>query len=328
MKIAFDTMGFENHISEATKAAKEFCKKNKDVEIILVGKKELLEKNYSISKGEKISILDASEVIEQNDSPLAGMRKRNSSLHVATRLVKEGIADGVLSAGSTTTFVPVVNNILGLIPGITKLSFMPYIPTTDGQGFNMLDIGANIEVTASDLVLFSRMANIYCKYVRKIKKPRISILNIGTENHKGHRYIQEANNILSVDKEINYIGFSESKKILSGICDVLVTDGFTGNVCLKALEGTLKGLISLFKKEYKKPHNWLAALLSLFIFKNISKTFDYKNNAGAIVLGVNGVAIKTHGSADKKQFLSSLRLLKETVDAKLITRLQDELNKK
>lgn len=325
MKIALDVMGFENEINQAVLAARNFIKKYKDVKIIFVGNRD--EINPLLKSNDEFEILNAQQVVLMNDLPMQALRKKDSSMLKAFELVRDKKADGILSAGSTSCFVPMAYTVLGMINKINKISFMPFLPTIDKKGFNMLDVGANLVVSGRDLYQYALMANIYCKIVRKIQSPRIAVLNIGTEQHKGFEYHKVASELLKKDSTLNYLGFVEPRGLLNGGYDIIITDGFSGNITLKALEGSLKTISLILKKEYKKPYNWFAAILSLPILKSISKTFDYKNNAGAIVLGVNGVAIKTHGSADQKQFYSSLKMLYDTVNCNIIEKIKDEFNK-
>ncbi|MDE7075534.1 MAG: phosphate acyltransferase PlsX [Malacoplasma sp.] len=324
MIFSVDVMGYENDISESIKACRDFCKKNNDVKIILVGDETKIKMH--LKSNDNFTIHHASEEILMTDDPLTIRNKKNSSMYQAIELVKLNKADGVLSAGNTSCFVFLSYIILGKIKGISKIGFMPFMPTRKGNGVNFIDVGANKECDALDLVSFAKMGKIYIEKVRQIKNPKIGILNIGTEENKGLNYHIEANKLLKNEKNINYIGFIESRELLEGNnVDLIVSDGFVGNITLKALEGTFKTVAKSLLDTRKKPlFGWLWFLLSLPNLLKIKKKFDYKNNAGAIVIGLNKIAVKTHGSADYKQFYSSLRLLKETVNANLIKILEEE----
>jgi glycerol-3-phosphate acyltransferase PlsX len=190
-----------------------------------------------------------------DDSPMLAMRKTNSSMYKAIELVQKNKADGVLSAGSSTCYVPMSFVLLQLIKKINKPAFMPYLPSTDGNGFMMLDVGANKECSGEDLHQFAKMGNIYSKLIRNIDKPRIGIINIGTEVEKGFAFQQEAYKLISKDKSINFVGFVEPRELLTGVVDVAIADGYTGNITLKALEGGLAALKNCMKVEFKKPQN-------------------------------------------------------------------------
>lgn len=316
MKIALDVMGFEGNINQAIKAARLFCKKNKGNKIILVGNKNLIE--TCLKQEDKFQIVDTQEFIKMDDTPIAALRKQKSSMKMALELVKAKKAHAAVSAGNTSCFVPLVQTVLGTVETCPKFGFMPFIPTVNGKGFNMIDVGANINVTGDDLYHYALMANEYARIVRKIPQPKIGLLNIGTEQHKGFEYHQKANQLLKSSPHLNYVGFVEPKELLNGVCDVVVCDGFSGNIALKAMEGALRSVSIILKKGYKMPWNWLGAAFSGPIIYKLTHTFDYRNNAGAIVLGADGIAVKTHGSADSKQFYAALKVAHECVENDLL----------
>lgn len=250
MIFSVDVMGFENDINESIKACRDFCKKNNDVKIILVGDKEKIQSKLKPS--DNFEIVHAPEEIKMTDDPLSIRKKTNSSMYKAIELVKENKADGVLSAGNTSCYVFLTFIILGKIPGVTKCGFMPYMPTINGRGVNFLDVGANKECDAIDLVNFAKMGSIYVEKVRNIKNPKVGILNIGTEDNKGLAYHIEANKILKEIKNINYIGFVESRELLEEKVDLIISDGFVGNIALKTLEGTFKTVMKSLLGTRKK----------------------------------------------------------------------------
>ena len=307
MKIALDIMGFENPTIEAVLAAKKFCHEFRNDQIVLIGD----QKTINIKLCKNISVIHTSKFISMNDSPLEGLRKINTSMQIAMQLTKDKKVDGFVSAGNTSCFVPIVKLILKTINKSNSFGFMPYIPTINGNGFNLIDTGANIHITKENLYNFALMANEYVKVVRKINHPKIGILNIGTENHKGYDYHIDTNNLLKKNNKLKYIGFVEPKELLLGIVDICICDGFSGNICLKAFEGAFKAMSKLLKKNYAKPWNWIGAICSLPMLKHIMNKFNYKNYAGAVVLGIDGIAVKTHGSADRKQFYSALKIARE-----------------
>jgi len=316
MKIAVDVMGFENNISEAIIAARKFAKSHNGCQIILVGDKAQIEP--CLKSPNEFNIVHTEQFISMDDTPITALRKRESSMNLAVKMVAEKNADAVVSAGSTSCFVPIVQTTLGVIDNVPHFGFMPFIPTVNKQGFNMIDVGANINVTGEDLYNYALMANEYARIIRKIPSPRIGVLNIGTEHHKGFEYHRDADALLKTNKSLNYIGFVEPKGLLDGICDIVVCDGFSGNICLKALEGALKSVGKILKKGYVMPWNWLGAAFSVPIILKLTKTFDYKENAGAIVLGADGIAIKTHGSADSKQFYAAISVAYDCIQNNLL----------
>ena len=316
MKIALDVMGFENKIDEAIIAARDFKKNFKGVQIVLVGDEQKIKS--ALNKKDLFEIVNTPNFISMDDTPITALRKHNTSMSVAINLVKDKKADGIVSAGSTSCFVPLVKTILGSIDNVQKFGFMPFIPTIDKKGFNMVDVGANLHVNGQDLYNFALMANEYVRLVRKIANPKIGVLNIGTEHHKGFEYHRNADDLLRANKNINYVGYIEPKGLLDGVVDICLCDGFSGNICLKSLEGALRSVSAILRKGYRKPWNWVGAAGSIPIIITLANTFDYRNNAGAIVLGADGVAIKTHGSADNKQFYAALRMAYDCINNKLI----------
>ncbi|MDR2369539.1 MAG: phosphate acyltransferase, partial [Mycoplasmataceae bacterium] len=209
MKLAIDVMGFENDISEAIKACRKFNRQHTDVQFILVGNEQ--EIKVRLKPSDHFEIVHATDVIKMDDSPLLAIRKTNSSMYKAIELVANNQADGVLSAGSSTCYVPMAFLLLKLIDGINKPAFMPYLPTTTKQGFMMLDVGANKECTGEDLYCFAKIGSIYCQIIRNIPNPRVGIINIGTEIAKGFAYQKDAYELITKDKTINFVGFIEPR---------------------------------------------------------------------------------------------------------------------
>lgn len=324
MKLIVDVMGFENKLEEAIIACEFFLQKHQNESIILVGNKDQIEKEINDSKFKNcFLIVHAENYIDQNDTVLTARRKSNTSMEIACNLLKENKGDGLLSAGNTSVFVYLTYSIIGLMPGVEKVGLMPSIPNIENGVVNMIDVGATLDVNANDLYKYALMANIYA--MQRVTNPRIGVLNIGTENHKGHALQHEINEMLKKNKKINYIGFVESNNILNNVADVIVTDGFTGNIALKACEGSVKTFSKIIKQEYSKPKNIIAGLFSKNIFRNISKKFDYKNYAGAFAMGLNQICVKTHGSAERKQFYSALEMLYSCIKNKTIEKIKNEI---
>lgn len=323
MKLALDVMGFENEINEAVRAARDFVCSHDNVQITLFGDEAKI-KPLLMSPNE-FEIVHCADVIHMIDSPLTALRKPNSSMFQSIKYVADNKADGVLSAGSTACYVLLVYSLLKTIPGIERPAFMPYLPTSNGKGLTLLDVGANKECTGKNLYQFALMGKIYCESIRGIVNPSIGVVNIGSEKEKGFAFHHEADELLSNDKSMNYKGFVETRELLHGVVDLAICDGYTGNITLKALEGGLKTVTNCLKDQYKKPWNWLGALFSIFAIKGLKKTFDYKNNAGALVIGLNKIAVKTHGSADYQQFYSSLEMLYKSINNNVIDKIKESL---
>ncbi|WP_027120121.1 phosphate acyltransferase PlsX [[Mycoplasma] testudinis] len=322
-KIAVDCMGFENKPQEAVNAAIAYANKNPDLHFILVGDKSVIEP--LITNMPQLTCHHTSEIITMEDTPLSARRKPHSSMHEAINLVASNQADAVVSAGSSGVYVALTYIFLGKLHDKIKPGFMPWVPTKVNGGFYFLDVGANKEYTGEELYYLALMANDFVKQTTPKKDPRIGLLNIGTESFKGFEFHQSADQLLKADKRLNYLGFLEPRLLIEGVCDILVSDGYSGNLVLKTLEGALKSVSGILKAGYKK--NVLAALFSLNIIKKISRTFNYKNNAGAIILGLDKIALKTHGSADFKQFYSTIRMAHDTLKANFLPKLKADLQK-
>lgn len=322
MILGVDVMGYENDISHSIHACRDFVKEYKNVKIILFGNKHHISPHLkSINEFE---IIHTEEYISQDDTILSARRKLNSSMQLAANYLRDNKIDGVLSAGSTPVFVMTMYNTIGLIDGVAKPGFMPTIPTVKTLPFNLIDVGASLDVNEVDLARFAIMANEYAK--QRVKNPKVGILNIGTESHKGPEILHKTNEILQSYNSINNIGYVESKNLLNYCADVVVTDGFTGNIVLKACEGSVKTIAYLIKDNIKKPKNFLSMIFAGNFLKKTFNKFDYKNNAGAFVLGLNKICVKTHGSADYKQFYSSLRMLYSSVKNNILHNIKDKIN--
>jgi glycerol-3-phosphate acyltransferase PlsX len=251
MKLVIDVMGFDHSPNEAIKACREFQKANPDVEFIIVGiEKEI---KQFIHQSDNFAIVNADQVVHTEESFLTTLRNTETSMHKALTMVANGEADGVLSAGSSAAYVVLSTMIIKAINGVSKPAFMAHVPTVNKKGMMLLDVGANINCDANDLVTFAKMADIYCKNIRHVVNPTVFVLNNGTEKNKGYPHHQEADKILSASTSINYKGFIEGKYILSGNADVIVSDGYTGNAALKSMEGALKYMKDEIKIQYKKP---------------------------------------------------------------------------
>jgi glycerol-3-phosphate acyltransferase PlsX len=251
MKLSIDVMGFENDLNEAILACRHFQKQHQDVEFILVGNEDKIKS--CLKSNDHFKIVNATDIIQMQDNPLTAIRRVDSSMYKAIKLVADNKADGVLSAGSTPIYVSLVYYLLRLIPGVNKPAFMPYLPTINKKGLMLLDVGANKECTGQDLYQFALMSSIYCFNVRKISNPSIGVVNIGTEANKGFAYHKEADELLKQNKKLNYVGFVEPRTLLDGNVDIAVTDGFVGNITLKSLEGGLQSIKKVLKDKYKKP---------------------------------------------------------------------------
>ncbi|AOG60713.1 glycerol-3-phosphate acyltransferase PlsX [Spiroplasma helicoides] len=332
IKIAFDVMGSDKGLVPAIDAALRLISEKKDLKIILVGlqkdiKKELSKRKYN---HEQIEIHNATEVIEMVDGIMDIRRKKDSSMVRSLEIVRDGIADGVTSGGATAPFIAGCIFILKRIEGIERPAFMPVMPTIiKDKVVLLLDAGANLECDADDILKFAIMASSYSKSVKGVESPKVALLNVGEEESKGLEFHKESYKVLKNNKNIEFIGNLEPRYMCSGIADIVVTDGYTGNIALKAIEGIGKNLLSEIKVALTK-NLWrkLAALRLRKAFKEVSHKFDYRNHAGAIVLGVDKIAFKSHGSSDKVAFYASLKMTYDAIKNDVLNKVKAALENK
>lgn len=255
---------------------------------------------------ERISVREATQVVTMDEKPQDALRKKkDSSMRVAIDLVKSGEADGCVSAGNTGALMATGRFVLKTIDGIDRPAIISRIRARHGHT-HMLDLGANSECTAEHLFQFAVMGSVVAADMHGIARPRIGVLNIGEEETKGDSVVQEAARLLSAS-QLNYIGFVEGDDIFSGEVDVVVTDGFTGNVALKTMEGLANMLVGAVKTEYtRNPLRYLGAAASWPILRSLRREFDPRTYNGASMVGLTGIVIKSHGSADTVSFANAI----------------------
>lgn len=298
--IALDCMGGDNAPEEIVKGAVYAADEDKDILIKLVGKKELLEHELSKYSADmsKLEIVDATEVIETGEPPVAAIRrKKDSSLVKCLYMVKNGEADAMVSAGSTGANLVGGHVIIGRIKGVERPPLAPLIPTAKGAAL-LIDCGANVDARASHLIQFAKMGSVYMENIVGIKNPKVAIVNIGAEEEKGNALVKEAFPLLEKVKDINFIGNIEARDIPKGEADVIVCDAFVGNVILKLYEGVADVLIKKIKGSLMESlKTKIGALLIKKTLKKTLKGFSLEEHGGAPLLGLNGLLVKTHGSS-------------------------------
>ncbi|WP_297519435.1 phosphate acyltransferase PlsX [uncultured Clostridium sp.] len=330
MKIAIDAMGSDNSPGAEVKGCIEAIKEFLDIEIVMVGK--ILELEAELSKYDydksKIVIVDATEVISPNEEPVRALKqKKDSSLVKALNLVKSGECDAVLSAGSTGAFLAGSTLIVGRIKGIKRPALAPVMPGKNGP-FMIIDAGANVDSKAPFLIQFAKMGEIYFKTVMDVKNPKVGLINIGAEEHKGNELTKEAHQLLKAESDINFVGNVEPRDVSVGDVQVLVCDGFVGNTVLKMYEGTAKTILSMIKEEIM--NSFVSKIGAKFLsgtFKSLKKKMDYKEYGGAPFLGVNGICIKAHGSSDAKAFKNAVGQARRFYNNGLIEKIKSEIEK-
>lgn len=286
------------------RAAATSLQKYANLELILVGdERELVELVASIAGAEsRLRVQHSSEVVGMSEAPVEALRKKkDSSMRVALNLVKSGEADACVSAGNTGALMATAKYVLKMLPGIDRPAIITELPAIGGS-LHMLDLGANTQGSAEHLFQYAVMGSIVSSDILGIEKPRVALLNIGAEDTKGHDTIKDAAAKLQ-DSTLNYIGFVEGSDLFSGKADVVVTDGFTGNVALKTMEGTV-GLAKYYLRR-AFTRSWITKLQALLagpVLRKLASEMDSRNYNGATLVGLNGIVIKSHGSADAYAF--------------------------
>jgi glycerol-3-phosphate acyltransferase PlsX len=304
-------MGGDHGPSVTVPAALSALQKDADLRITLVGLKEPVQALMNGAAApllSRIQLREASQVVTMDEKPQEALRKKkDSSMRVAIDLVKAGEADACVSAGNTGALMATARFVLKTIEGIDRPAIISRIRARHGHT-HMLDLGANSECSAEHLFQFAVMGSVVAADMHGIARPRIGILNIGEEETKGDSVVQEAARLLTASK-LNYIGFVEGDDIFSGEADVVVTDGFTGNVALKTMEGLANMLVGALKTEYtRNPLRYVGALASWPVLRSLRKEFDPRTYNGASMVGLTGVVIKSHGSADTVSFANAIRV--------------------
>ena len=307
--VALDAMGGDNAPKEMIKGAVQALEKTDAVQVLLVGKEDVIRAElaqYTYDKA-RIEVVNATEVIETAEPPVNAIRrKKDSSIVVGMKLVKEGQADAFVSAGSSGAVLVGGQVIVGRIKGVERPPLAPLIPTEKGASL-LVDCGANVDARPSHLVQFAKMGSIYMEHVVGIKNPKVGIVNIGAEEEKGNALVKETFPLLKGEKNINFIGSVEAREIPHGQADVIVCEAFAGNIILKLFEGVGSVLISEIKKGMMGSlRSKIGAFLVKPALKKTLKSFDSSEYGGAPLLGLNGLVVKTHGSSTAKEICNTI----------------------
>lgn len=329
-RIAIDTMSGDNGLEAAIPAALMFLKEYTDTALILVGDKALITAELSDLKeqaNDRLIIQHASQVVTMGEAPALALRgKKDSSMRVAINLVKENSADAAVSAGNTGALMATGRFVLRMLKGIDRPAICGAIPAANGHTY-MLDLGANIDSTAEHLYQFAIMGSELVHAIDGVDKPRVGLLNIGSEDMKGNEQVKAAHEKLQ-NGEFNYIGFVEGNDIFHGDVDIIVCDGFVGNVALKTSEGLATMLSEEIKAGYTRSlYAKFAALISLPVLKSFRQRFDHRRYNGASFLGLKGIVIKSHGGADEIAFANAIGIARKAVIEKVPDRIEDHLQK-
>ena len=306
--IALDCMGGDNAPGEIVKGAVLAANEKKDMRIKLVGREDDIKKELEkYPSSDKLEIVDAKEVIETGEPPVAAIRKKkDSSLVKCMYMVKKGEADAMVSAGSTGANLVGGHVIIGRIKGVERPPLAPLIPTKTGFSL-LIDCGANVDARPSHLLQFAKMGSVYMENVVGIKNPKVALVNIGAEEEKGNALVKETYPLLKEMEGINFIGNIEARDIPNGDADVIVCDAFVGNVILKLYEGVASVLIDKIKGSMMNSiKTKIGALLIKKDLKKTLKGFSLEEHGGAPLLGLNGLLVKTHGSSKAIEIKNSI----------------------
>lgn len=327
IKIAVDGMGSDNspqsEVEGAIEAARAF-----EVRVLLVGKEAVLAPLLKQAGGDglAIEIRNATQVVEMDERPVVALRKkRDSSIRVAAELVRAGLAGGLVSAGNTGAVLAISKTVLGVVPGVDRPALAAILPTLTGHAV-LLDVGANVACKPHHLVQFAVMGTLFCRIIIGIHSPRVGLMSVGEEESKGNELTKEVHKTLK-KINLNFIGNVEGRDVYNGRADVIVCDGFTGNVALKTSEGLIEAVLKLLKDELSSNlQAKLGALLSQQSFKRLKKRLDYSEYGGAPLLGLRGVTIICHGRSSSNAIKNAIRVAREFVENQVNAKLESELN--
>ncbi len=302
-------MGGDHGPTEIIPAALRALRQHRELEIVLVGQEPVLTRLLEQSggrDGSRMQIVHASEVVEMHDLPSVALRnKKDSSMRRAIELVRDGHANACVSAGNTGALMALARNILKMLPGVDRPAICTTMPGIERET-HLLDLGANVDPNSSQLFQFAVMGTELSSAVLNIESPSVALLNVGAEEIKGNDMVKQAAMLLS-QSHLNYAGFVEGNDIYSGKVNVIVCDGFTGNIALKASEGVAKFISHHARAEFQKSlYGRLAAIVSLPVLRAIQRKIDPRRYNGASLLGLRGIVVKSHGSADQVSFAHAI----------------------
>ncbi len=330
IRIAVDAMGADLGPDVILEGAYDYLRGHvgNGVKLFLIGDRERLEKTWSSFKNTEqysIEFVDAAEVVEMHEPVARGLKKRNSSIAVALRMHREKKVDAVVSAGNTGVCMATGIRNLGRLEGVNRPAIASIFPTLHDKGVVVLDVGANVDSPPQNLVQFAQMGSIYASYISKVNNPTVALLSIGAEKVKGNDATLEAHRLLE-NSSVNFIGNVEGNDILNGRCDVVVTDGFTGNILLKFGESIKDFVFTKMKRQISSNlFSRAGAILMSPFLKRLKNSFDPTQYGGAPLLGVNGVVIISHGSSNSRAIKNAVRvatrMVKESINEHISSRV-------
>ncbi|VEI04741.1 phosphate acyltransferase PlsX [Kurthia zopfii] len=307
MKIAIDGMGGDHAPKEILEGVFQAVEDFQDIEFLVYGDEAKMAPY--LKSHNRVKVIHCAEVIEGTDEPVRAVRrKKDASMVKMAHAVADGEADACVSAGNTGALMAAGLFVVHRIDGIDRPALSTTLPTFDGAGFDMLDLGANADAKPENLLQYAIMGSIYAKKVRGIEKPTVGLLNIGTEEKKGNDLTKHAFTLLKECEDIHFIGNVEARELLNHVADVVVTDGFTGNMVLKTIEGVAGNMFSMLKDAFmSSTKTKLAAVMMKNNLKEIKTKMDYTEYGGAALFGLKAPVVKAHGSSNAKAFYSAIR---------------------
>lgn len=323
--VAIDCMGGDHGPKVTVPAALAFAQKHVDVRVVLVGREELIRPLLPSTASERIVVRHADEVVAMDESPALAIRtKKNSSMRVAIDLVKQGDADACVSAGNTGALMAISRFVLKMLPGIDRPAICAILPTASGHT-HVLDLGANVDCSPEHLLQFGIMGSSLVAAIEHKERPTVGILNIGSEDIKGNDVVKRAAELLK-ESGLNFVGNVEGDGIYKGEAEVIVCDGFVGNVALKTSEGLAQMLATFLRQEFgRNLLTKLAALIALPVLNRFKKRVDHRGYNGATLLGLKGIVVKSHGSADAFSFANALDRAAEEARTGVLARIMERV---
>ncbi len=334
MKIVVDAFGGDNAPGAIVRGAVDAVKEVQGFDVILTGKEDeinaILQEYCPAELKNRIEVVNCTEVITNDDVPTVAIRRKtDSSLVVGLKLLKENEdVAAIVSAGSTGAYLTGATLKVGRIKGVSRPALAPILPTVkEGKSVMLLDCGANAECKPINLLHFAVMGSGYMQAVHGVRSPKVALLCNGTEDHKGNQLTHETFELLKQVPSINFVGNMEAREVLSGEYDVVVCDGFSGNVCLKSLEGMSGAMLSLIMADVKQSFRAkMGALLMKPVFRKLKRKLDYNSNGGAMFLGVDGVVVKAHGAATEKTIKATVLQAVEVANANVVKKIKEQLS--
>jgi glycerol-3-phosphate acyltransferase PlsX len=328
VKLAIDVMGGDHAPLEIIKGVSLALKKFSDLELVLFGDEEVIKANLEPSS--RINIVHCPDKIDMGeDDPIGEIRKnRESSLVKSFQAVRDKEVDGVVTAGPTQGTVVAAHLIIRRIKGMKRVALCPRLPELGGKGRYLLDVGANTDLRSEHLLQLAQYASIYAREVIGIENPLVGLMNIGTEPGKGRELERETFELLKNDPNVNFHGNVEGKELFTSECDILLTDGFTGNMVMKTCEGVVKAVGAFLKEEINTAQKKVGYLLMKKVFKKFKKTLSPDEIGGANLFGVDGVVVKAHGSSDAYAFSNAINQARLSVLGNVIEKMKNIIGDK